>query len=133
MKEFPAGTILIWENVAIPTGWQVLSAAIGRFIMGASEDAGVGAAGGADTHSHANTGIYTDYSGTHSHTGTGDAGSAGAGTSVLNGSGATATTSHTHSGSSTLGAANNHRHLLDQSVAADNNPKNIRRVLIEKL
>ena len=135
MKEFPSGTVLIWESAAIPDGWQVLASAIGRFIMGASVDGDIGDTGGADTHSHVNTGLYTDYGGAHIHdTGSsGDAQYASANVSVLNGSGATATKGHTHNGSITFSNENSHRHIIKESGVTDNNPANIRRVLIEKL
>ena len=73
MLELPIGTIILWKNTTIPSGWAVCDgnngtpALVDRFVMGAGSDSERGTTGGSSSHDHANPN--TGSRGSHNHGG----------------------------------------------------------------
>lgn len=138
--DFPSGTIIAWDNAAIPSGWAVCDGnngtpgLVGRFIRGAAEDADVGVTGGATFHKHTvpNTGTRS----AHNHGGSKSFSASGAGSVTgTSGTGATgAPQSHGHSSISAeaISYSGSHAHSTPDTNNVSNNPSHIKRVFIIK-
>jgi microcystin-dependent protein len=109
------GIIAMWNGSSIPTGWEVVTAANNRFVMGTSTGEIPGVLGGTSSHSH----IYTDIpihnhgytstlSATHSHSYTGGGSTANKGTS-----GSDIRTLYPDSQSTIGGSISNHVHTVN--------------------
>lgn len=137
--EFPIGTIIAWENSAIPSGWSVCNGGNGtpdlrnKFVRGASGDGDVRATGGAATHKHTNPNTSTRAA--HNHGGYKSAYVGGAGgTDVTSGSGASAAnTSHTHGGGISSDYADAHAHTVGDTDPESSLPPHIKRVFIRRI
>lgn len=143
MDNLPIGTIIAWENAAIPSGWAVCDGQdgrpnlIGKFVRGASSDGQVRATGGAENHSHTNPG--TAKRAAHNHGGS-KALSIGGGsgsTSGTVGSGDnSATPGHGHgSGSAgiSISDAGAHSHTVPDTSTVGHIPPYITRVFIQRV
>lgn len=147
MDNLPIGTIIAWENAAIPSGWAVCDGQdgrpnlIGKFVRGASSDGQVRATGGAEDHSHTNPG--TAKRATHNHGGSKSLsiGSGSGSTSGTVGSGAnSATPGHDHarghgSGSAdiSISDAGAHSHTVPDTSTVGHIPPYITRVFIQRV
>jgi len=143
MDNLPIGTIIAWENAAIPSGWAVCDGQngrpnlIGKFVRGASSDGQVRATGGAENHSHTNPG--TAKRATHNHGGSKSLsiGSGSGSTSGTVGSGAnSATPGHDHgSGSAgiSISDAEAHSHTVPNTSTVGHIPPYITRVFIQRV
>jgi hypothetical protein len=143
MDNLPIGTIIAWENAAIPSGWAVCDGQdgrpnlIGKFVRGASSDGQVRATGGAEDHSHTNPG--TAKRATHNHGGSKSLsiGSGSGSTSGTVGSGAnSATPGHGHgSGSAdiSISDAGAHSHTVPDTSTVGHIPPYITRVFIQRV
>jgi len=143
MDNLPIGTIIAWENAAIPSGWAVCDGQngrpnlIGKFVRGASSDGQVRATGGAENHSHTNPG--TAKRATHNHGGSEylSIGSGSGSTSGTVGSGAnSATPGHDHgSGSAgiSISDAGEHSHTVPNTSTVGHIPPYITRVFIQRV
>lgn len=143
MDNLPIGTIIAWENAAIPSGWAVCDGQNGRpnlidkFVRGASSDGQVRATGGAENHSHTNPG--TAERAAHNHGGS-KALSIGGGsgsTSGTVGSGDnSASPEHGHgSGSAgiSITSADAHSHTVPGTSTVGHVPPYITRVFIQRI
>ncbi|MGB3973470.1 MAG: hypothetical protein WBL58_04875 [Peptococcia bacterium] len=143
MDNLPIGTIIAWENAAIPSGWAVCDGQNGRpnlinkFVRGASSDGQVRATGGAENHSHTNPG--TAERAAHNHGGS-KALSIGGGsgsTSGTVGSGDnSASPEHGHgSGSAgiSITSADAHSHTVPGTSTVGHVPPYITRVFIQRV
>lgn len=143
MDNLPIGTIIAWENAAIPSGWAVCDGQngrpnlIGKFVRGASSDGQVRATGGAEDHSHTNPG--TAERAAHNHGGS-KALSIGGGsgsTSGTVGSGDnSASPEHGHgSGSAgiSITSADAHSHTVPDTSTVGHIPPYITRVFIQRV
>ncbi len=138
--DFPIGTIIAWDNAAIPDGWAVCNGnngtpnLVGRFIRGAELDDDLRVTGGADSHYH--TAPNTGYAGSHNHGGSKSfSASAPSGITGTLGTGAThADESHGH-GTITafISTEGNHYHTTPNTDAANNIPVHIKRVFIMRV
>lgn len=134
----PIGSIIAWENTAIPSGWAVCDGLSGtpdlrdKFVRGASVDGDIRVTGGATTHSHTNPN--TNSRAAHNHGGSKAASASGGGSQwVTSGTGASASsTGHTHSVSIPVSDANLHSHTIGASGSASSIPKHIKRVFIRR-
>jgi len=143
MDNLPIGTIIAWENAAIPSGWAVCDGQdgrpnlIGKFVRGASSDGQVRATGGAENHSHTNPG--TAKRATHNHGGSKSLsiGSGSGSTSGTVGSGDnSATPGHDHgSGSAgiSISDAEAHSHTVPNTSTVGHIPPYITRVFIQRV
>jgi hypothetical protein len=143
MDNLPIGTIIAWENAAIPSGWAVCDGQdgrpnlIGKFVRGASSDGQVRATGGAEDHSHTNPG--TAKRATHNHGGSKSLsiGSGSGSTSGTVGSGDnSATPGHGHgSGSAgiSISDAGAHSHTVPDTSTVGHIPPYITRVFIQRV
>lgn len=143
MDNLPIGTIIAWENAAIPSGWAVCDGQdgrpnlIGKFVRGASSDGQVRATGGAENHSHTNPG--TAKRATHNHGGSKSLsiGSGSGSTSGTVGSGDnSATPGHGHgSGSAgiSISDAGAHSHTVPGTSTVGHVPPYITRVFIQRI
>jgi hypothetical protein len=143
MDNLPIGTIIAWENAAIPSGWAVCDGQggrpnlIGKFVRGASSDGQVRATGGAEDHSHTNPG--TAKRATHNHGGSESLsiGSGSGSTSGTVGSGDnSATPGHGHgSGSAgiSISDAGAHSHTVPDTSTVGHIPPYITRVFIQRV
>jgi hypothetical protein len=143
MDNLPIGTIIAWENAAIPSGWAVCDGQdgrpnlIGKFVRGASSDGQVRATGGAEDHSHTNPG--TAKRATHNHGGSKSLsiGSGSGSTSGTVGSGGnSATPGHGHgSGSAgiSISDAGAHSHTVPDTSTVGHIPPYITRVFIQRV
>lgn len=139
LLNFPIGTVIYWENSAIPSGWQLCDGTngtqnlINRFIYGASIDGDVGAVGGASTHTH--TTPTTGSRAAHNHGGSvNQTLGGGGGVDQTVGSGDNpASTGHTHGASASVGTANAHTHTGGTTGFASTLPKYISRVFIQRI
>jgi hypothetical protein len=143
MDNLPIGTIIAWENAAIPSGWAVCDGQdgrpnlIGKFVRGASSDGQVRATGGAENHSHTNPG--TAKRATHNHGGSKSLsiGSGSGSTSGTVGSGDnSATPGHGHgSGSAgiSISDAGAHSHTVPDTSTVGHIPPYITRVFIQRV
>ncbi len=52
--DLPIGTVILWVNspTTIPDGWEIYTAAVGKFVRGVPSGGTVGATGGSETHYH---------------------------------------------------------------------------------
>jgi hypothetical protein len=139
LLNFPVGTIILWENLAIPAGWQICDGTNGtpnlvdKFVYGASVDGDLGVTGGATTHTHTNSN--TNSRAAHDHGGSVN-GSVNNGGSVwqTTGSGESpATSGHSHSVSASISSANSHSHTIGSTGSASSIPKHIARVFIQRM
>lgn len=143
MDNLPIGTIIAWENAAIPSGWAVCDGQdgrpnlIGKFVRGASSDGQVRVTGGAEDHSHTNPG--TAKRATHNHGGSKSLsiGSGSGSTSGTVGSGDnSATPGHGHgSGSAdiSISDAGAHSHTVPDTSTVGHIPPYITRVFIQRV
>jgi hypothetical protein len=143
MDNLPIGTIIAWENAAIPSGWAVCDGQdgrpnlIGKFVRGASSDGQVRATGGAEDHSHTNPD--TAKRATHNHGGSKSLsiGSGSGSTSGTVGSGDnSATPGHGHgSGSAgiSISDAGAHSHTVPDTSTVGHIPPYITRVFIQRV
>ncbi len=143
MDNLPIGTIIAWENAAIPNGWAVCDGQDGRpnlidkFVRGASSDVQVRATGGAENHSHTNPG--TAERAAHNHGGSktlsigGGSGSTSGTVGTVNNS---ASPGHGH-GSGTAGvsitSAGAHSHTVPGTSTVGHIPPYITRVFIQRV
>lgn len=134
----PIGSIIAWENSALPSGWVVCDGLNGtpdlrdKFVRGAGIDGDVRAAGGAATHSHTNPN--TNTLADHNHGGSyNDTVGGGGVEKATSGSGlTTASSGHSHSLGAGIGAAGGHSHTVGDTAAASSLPKYIYRVFIRR-
>jgi len=135
----PIGSIIAWENLAVPSGWAVCNGASGtpnlvdQFILGASVDGDIRSPGGALTHVHANPN--TDTRPVHNHGGTKNF-SVGSGGNVdtTTGSGVTAASSgHTHTVGIDIAGADSHSHTIGNTGSTTSLPRYIYRVFIRRI
>jgi hypothetical protein len=142
-ENLPIGSIILWENDAIPAGWQECDGTNGtpnmadKFVRGAAEDADIATSGGADTHTHSNPNTSTRAD--HNHGGSASAsvsgGSSTTGT-ACSGTGCTrtdASAGHTHSASFTPSGAGAHSHSVGDTGSASTIPVYIKRVFIMRV
>lgn len=141
MRDFKVGTIIIWENSAIPSGWAVCNGTNGtpdlrdRFIMGAKSNAELRLTGGAAVHKH--TLPNTNSRAAHNHGGSCSSSVASSGNKVWTnwGSGAVAASpSHGHSAPTiTINGADSHGHSTPDTDNTSSMPLHIKRVFIMKI
>lgn len=134
----PIGTIIAWENLAVPSGWVVCDGQNGtpdlrdKFVRGASVDGDVRGSGGAATHIHTNPS--TDTRAAHNHGGSA-AGSVSGGGSVYSTTGSgltTASAGHTHSANIGITAGDAHSHTVGDTGSASSLPRYVKRVFIRR-
>lgn len=137
-KTFPIGTIIAWENLAIPSGWVICDGnngtpnLISQFILGAAADGEVRATGGASTHTHTNPN--TGSVAAHDHGGS-KAATVGGGDNAdaTVGSGLTvASPTHTHGASILIATGDAHTHTIGDTGSASTLPKYVTRAFIRR-
>lgn len=139
--DFPIGTIIAWDNAAIPDGWAVCDGnngtpnLVGRFVRGAEEDGDLRVTGGDDSHYH--TTPNTGYAGSHNH-GLNFSLAAAAVSGVSGNTGTTAThaaKSHGHDSIDikNISTAGSHYHSTPNTGLANNIPVHIKRVFIMRI
>lgn len=135
--DLPAGSIIAWENLAIPPGWVVCDGTNGtpdlrdKFVLGAGVDGDVRASGGAATHTHnnPNTGAVAG----HSHSSSMDSVGGGDSEKATSGSGlTTASSGHTHQYTPGVAVGGAHSHTVGATGSASSLPKYVSRVFIRK-
>jgi hypothetical protein len=134
MKSLPIGTVIIWDNPAtIPSGWQIASESVGKFICGANDEDDLLDTGGAESHIH--TQSDTGERGAHNHGGSMSCGGTGSvGTSVVYAGGTSGVGAHTHSGGSiSISSAGAHSHTIGDTQSADNDPYHLEILFIERV
>lgn len=141
LLNFPVGAVILWENTAIPSGWQVCDGTngtpnmIGRLVYGASVDGDVGVTGGLSTHTH--TSPVTGTRAAHNHGGS-VSGSVNGNRSQKNtvptsSPGNAASVDHSHSVSVSISPADSHTHTTGVTGSAGSFPRNITRVFIMRI
>jgi microcystin-dependent protein len=71
--DLPIGSIILWDGVSLPDGWQLCDGTngtpnlISKFAKCANSDIDLLSSGGSEEHNHSNG--YTGYAGNHGHTG----------------------------------------------------------------
>lgn len=140
MAELPIGSIVLWGNDTIPTGWQVCDGTngtpnlIGNFIKGAA-DGELGQTGGAASHNHTNSvGSRSD----HNHGGSVSINIQTSGGSVWANSGTTSDfdspSTHGHSDKTvTLYSGGAHTHSMGNTSYENNIPLSVKRVFIMRI
>ena len=137
--ELPIGTVIMWENSAIPAGWVVCDGSgnapdlRSRFIRGANQDNMLKTTGGSSSHFHINSNTSTRADHDHGESKSASAGG-GSTTSGTQGSGNTAaSTGHSHSTTVYISGAGSHSHTMPNTSSVTVLPKHIKRVFIMKV
>jgi len=117
----PAGGEILWFGLAtaLPSGWQIVSAASGKFVMGAAQGGATDTQAGANSHKHT-FGSATGSAGGHTHTAS-TAGKTASTTHVVHYPTANDTVApdgHTHEGKSgpfTSSSSGSHTHAMNDT------------------
>lgn len=137
--ELPIGTIIMWGNDAIPSGWTICDGndntpdLRSRFVRGANQDNMLSTTGGVSAHIHSNNNTSTRPN--HNHGGsiaTSVSGSSSVG--GTSGSGRTSgVPSHSHDVTVQISSAGSHSHTVPNTTSTSILPKHIKRVFIMKV
>lgn len=138
---FPIGTIIAWQNTAIPSGWAVCNGNNGtpnlvdKFIRGIDATGTLRATGGnATSHTHTTPSLAAGGAHTHPNTSV-SASNAGGVTGTSGGSQTNDTQSHGHNTLQVTGITTSvtHTHTAPNTNASDRFPKHIKRVFIRRI
>ena len=117
----PIGTIILWTDANIPTGWSKCDGSNGtpnlvsRFVRGATSNGQLRTTGGTTSHSHTNTALSA--AGGHGHTGiSGTSGNSGT-EMYYGGSNETGADNHSHSLSADVTSETDHTHTVGSTQA----------------
>ena len=139
LQDFPTGTIIAWDNSAVPAGWLLCNGANGtpdlrdRFVYGASVDGDIGVTGGSDSHTHTSPNAST--ASAHDHGGsTDDNNVSGGGTQLvtIGSGGSAASDNHSHDFGMNVTSNGSHAHSIGASGSSSNVPQNVVRSFIRK-
>lgn len=135
----PIGSIILWKNTTIPSGWSVCNGSGGtpdlrdKFVRGASVDGDIRDTGGATTHTHTNSNTSTRSAHNHGGTKNFSVGN-GAGQDTTDGTGVVAASAnHTHDVGIDITGADSHAHTVGDTGSASNLPPYIYRVYIRRM
>jgi len=134
------GTIILWDNYSIPTGWAVCDGSNGtpdcrnKFIYGCDTNTALGTTGGVISHQHDLNATSTGSQASHSHsTYTGTSSSAYRGNRAHTGNLQGADENHTHPITANFSAEGQHTHDVISPTSSDNLPPHIKLVYIMKI
>ena len=137
IPDWPSGTILLWGNDAVPSGWQICDGTNGtpdlrgKFVRGCASDSALRTSGGAETHVHP-AGASNSVS--HVHSGNGSLSSASGGVGVKSATGTgVASAGHSHDVTGLSMTSASHSHTYGDSSAVSNLPLYVVRRYIMKL
>ena len=140
----PIGTIILWKNATIPTGWAVCDGVhadvpniVGRLVMGATLDSDLRAIGGAEQHKHSGPTMIPladhNHGGTMTITVNNGGGSQWTTSGAGVGFGVAGSHNHGSTGGVVVGDGGGHNHTVPDTDYADNVPPHIKRVFIRRV
>lgn len=138
--DLPIGSIIVWENLAVPSGWALCDGTNGtpdlrnKFVRGASIDGDIRVTGGVDSHYHTNSSVGSRAA--HNHGGSKAMNDIGGGSTAdsTSGTGTTVSASdHGHDASVAITAADLHSHTLGNTDTVSLLPIYILRSFIRRI